>query len=377
MTRIAIIANNNINDHGNKEAQRMIRSARRCLSTTNSGTLLPAVAELHDRARALSPARRIVLPEGEDPRMVQAAIWASDAGLADVTLLGRRENMPGLPRAISTLDPCEHPRFAELTQAYCEERQAKRAARGKSSADADAQDYIEAETPLFFGNLLIKAREQDGSVAGAVNSSGATVSSALRCIGLADGVSTLSSFFIMVFPPPRAQSMIFADCAVVVSPSPLQLADIALASAESGRRFLPTQDNHPRVALLSFSTKGSSADPAAALPRDALSIVLEEQRLNGAASGAVFDGELQLDAACVPHVAAAKAPDSPLKGDANVLVFPGLEAGNLNYKMAERFGGATAIGPILQGMRFPANDLSRGCTAEDILDVIAVTALQC
>lgn len=343
---------------------------------------MPAVLELHERAQAISPRRRIVLPEGEDPRVIQAAVWAAEKGLADITLLGRKERMKvpthsaSWRSSLSTCDPREHPLFEELTQVYCENRQAKREARGKSCSNSDAKDRVDAESPLFYGNLLIKAGEQDGSVAGAVNSSGATVSSALRCLGLADGVSTLSSFFIMVFPPPLSKTLIFSDCAVVVSPSPEQLAEIALASAESGRRFLPTHDNNPRVALLSFSTKGSSADPAAELPREALSIVLEKQRC-GRETETIFDGELQLDAACVPAVAAAKAPDSPLEGTANILVFPGLDAGNLNYKMAERFGGATAIGPILQGMRFPANDLSRGCSADDILDVIAVTALQC
>ena len=370
-----------------------------------------AAEHIHERARQLSPRRRVVLAEGDDPRVQQAAAWATERGIADVMLLGTTTaTVPG--SYLRVLRPQDHPDFQKLCDAYCAGREeanqrkvakaenkngisdattttiSKEATAAAAVASLAEDDRTDAASPLFFANLLVRDGQQDGSVAGAVNPSGRVVSSALRCLGLSEGVDTLSSFFVMDFTA-RDRAMIFSDCAVVVSPSPEQLAEIALASAESAATFLPQQQqqlgeetNEPvKVALLSFSTKGSSQAPEASKPAEALEIVLakqqQQQQQQGAAGvNAVFDGALQLDAACVPAVADAKAPGSPVGGDADVFVFPGLEAGNIGYKLAERFGGATAIGPILQGLRQPANDLSRGCTPEDILDVIAVTALQ-
>jgi len=249
-------------------------------------------------------------------------------------------------------------------------------ARDSATYEADMRD---ASSCLYFGNLLVKhTSECDGSVAGAVNSSGATVSSAIKTLGLEKSVSTLSSFFIMAFPrdsPMKGKTKIFSDCAVVASPTSEQLAEIAIHAARNGEKFL--LDELPRVAMLSFSTKGSSTAPEANHVSAALKIVRRNEQENGVHDrGYIYDGELQLDAAIIPHVAASKAPDSPLFGTANVLVFPNLGARNIGYKMAERMAGAVAVGPILQGLSHPANDLSRGCTTEDILDVIAVTILQ-
>ena len=226
--------------------------------------------------------------------------------------------------------------------------------------------------------MVKHTNECDGSVAGAVNSSGDTVLSAIKTLGLEKDVSTLSSFFIMAFPmdsPMNGKTKIFSDCAVVVSPTSEQLAEIAIRAAKNGGKFL--MNELPRVAMLSFSTKGSSKVKEASIVSDALKIIHNNVNNNGIADhGYIYDGELQLDAAIMPHVAASKAPCSPLVGHANVLIFPNLSAGNIGYKMAERMAGAVAVGPILQGLAHPANDLSRGCTTEDILDVIAVTVLQ-
>jgi phosphate acetyltransferase len=235
-----------------------------------------------------------------------------------------------------------------------------------------------AADPLFFGNLLVNSGQADGSVAGATNTTARTVQAALQCIGIANGHVTASSFFLMEFPHKREElghqgTLLFADCGVVIDPSALQLSDIAITTASSAHALLDTQ---PHIALLSFSTKGSASHAHVDRIREAHTLADQHLDTHGNPHDIVIDGELQLDAAVVPHVAASKAPMSKIGGRANVLIFPDLNSGNIAYKIAHRFADAMAIGPILQGLELPANDLSRGCSMEDVVDATVITVLQ-
>ena len=319
------------------------------------------------KAKAKANVKRIVLPEGEETRNVQAAIKIAEQGLAKLTLLGDpqkvRETAAGAPLdALEIIDPKASPKLEAYAQTLYELRKAK------GMTIEQAAELV--KDPMYYGVMMVKMGDADGLVSGAIHSTGDMLRPALQIIKSKPGIKTVSSCFLMECPNKAYGDdgvMVFADCAVNIDPDAEQLASIALGAADSARALAGIE---PRVAMLSFSTKGSAKHDLVTKVQEATRIAKELD------PSLMLDGELQLDAAIVESVGQLKAPGSPVAGKANVLVFPGLEAGNIGYKLVQRLAGAEAYGPILQGIAKPCNDLSRGCSVDDIVATVAITAAQ-
>ena len=319
--------------------------------------------------RAKASPKRIVLAEGEDIRILTAASMAVQRGIARITVLGNKQKIikqcADKSISLESIDIIDPNDFDDL-MIYADELHRVRSHKGMSKGDARKAIL----DPLHLGSIMTRMGICDGSVAGAVYPTSEVVRTALRLIGKNAAYDLVSSFFIMAFDNPFHPSlevMVFADCALIIDPDAAELAQIAIVSADSAKHFVGIE---PQVALLSFSTDGSAEHPFVD------KVVAARELINQSRPDLNVVGDIQLDAAIIPEILHRKSRNMYLQTPANVLIFPDLDAGNIGYKLAERFGRAQAIGPILQGLNKPANDLSRGCSAEDIYKIITVTVVQ-
>ncbi|GAC1333860.1 MAG: phosphate acetyltransferase [Collimonas sp.] len=320
-------------------------------------------------AQACAAPKKIVLCEGDDVRVLQAAARASSEGCAHLTVLGVPQKIEALAKEqgidlakVTLIDPAT----SERSEAYAQELFVLRQSKGMTLEQA-RQRVLD---PLCYANLMVRLGDADGCVAGAVHATASVVREAIQIIGMRPSCKLVSSFFLMMLCQPFHKvkgGLIFSDCGLVIDPDAQQLSEIAMAAADSARALLMEE---PRVAMLSFSTSGSAHHASVD------KVLAATARVKDLRPELAIDGDVQLDAAIVEEIADRKVHHSAVHGHANVLIFPNLDAGNIGYKLAERIGGAVAIGPLLQGLRKPANDLSRGCSVDDIFNVIAVTVVQ-
>jgi len=315
------------------------------------------------RQLAKSKQKTIVLPEGEEERVIKAAIFLAKNQLVKPILLGNPENIKPMAASVDfdelsvqIIDPKKSDHKGDWANKFYEMR------KHKGLTQEQATDLI--KNPLYFGAFMLKEGMADGAVAGSINTTGDVLRAAIQIVGLAPNVSVVSSSFIMALK--EGKILTFADCAVIPEPDAEQLASIAISSSVTHQKLV---ESEPYVALLSFSTKGSAKHPLVDKVTEA------KQIIENKSPDLKVDGELQFDAAYIEQIGKRKAPGSDVAGNANVYIFPDLNAGNIGYKLTERIGGAQAIGPVIQGLAKPFNDLSRGCSVEDVINVACICAI--
>ncbi len=315
------------------------------------------------RTNAKNKINKVVFPEGAEPRIIKAAEFLQKNHLVMPILIGNKDEINKIAvenglslEGIDIIDPDKSSKTTEYAEAYYELRKHK----GVTREEADQV----VRNPLFFGAFIVRSGAAAGAVAGSINVTGDVLRAAIQVIGMAEGLKAVSSSFIMVMPDGR--EFTFGDCAVIPNPDEDQLASIAISSAKTHQKLVGSE---PIVSMLSFSTKGSASH------EDAEKVVNATEKVKQSAPNLKVDGELQFDAALIESIGNKKAPGSPVAGKANVFIFPDLDAGNIGYKIAQRLAGAEAVGPVIQGLKKPYNDLSRGCSVEDVINVACICSV--